>query len=115
MTDAERLEKNLSGIMLLCDMIEIYYLNSVKDFKFQRVQIERKANAIRRFAKEIKHAEAGKFMRIDPNKADLMENEQALHLWRIVDAFQYFPTDKLEIFADQLEAKLAEGRKENKK
>lgn len=103
------LEKDLTGIMFLCDMINIYYYNSVKDHKFQRKQVAEKAVRIKRIADSIKLKELSHKMKIIPERADAMENEHALQLWRIVNAFLLFPTDRLEEFADGLEVQMEKG------
>lgn len=101
--NVKKLENNLAGIMLLCDLINIYYYNSVKDHKYQRKQIEDRSKKIKAFANAIKHKELGQIMKVVPGREDVMENEHALHLWRIFDYFMLHPTDRLAEFADSLD------------
>lgn len=98
----ETLFKNLAGIAMLCELIKIYYINSIKDTRFRNPKIQSKADKIISFANSIQNKELGDAVRLKAETKEEMEDEHALQLWRIMDYFMFMPTDKLEEFADEL-------------
>lgn len=99
----EKLFQELACISMLAELIKIYYANSIQDTRFRNPKIQSKADKIKSFAESIQKKELGDAVRIIPEHADMMENEHAVQLWRIMDYFAFMPTKKLEEFADGLE------------
>ncbi len=100
----ERFVKDLSGIHLLCELIKIYHLSSMEGTRFKNQRIADKAEKIKSFANSIQNKELKGYIEFDPKKAEFMENEHSLQLWRIMDYFMFQPTDQLEEFADSVES-----------
>lgn len=99
----QKLFKELASISMLCELIKIYYVNSVQDTRFRNPRIADKASKIQSFADSIQKRELKDAVRVLPNHADEMANEHALQLWRIMDYFMFMPTAQLEEFAEGLE------------
>lgn len=102
MTEKEKqFADSILGIHALCELIKIYYYNSIKDTRFKNPRITSKADKIKEFADSI----AGKELRdlIVMKHRDVFEDEHALQLWRIFNHFLLKPTAALEEFADGIE------------
>lgn len=99
----ELLTKNLASISFLCELINIYYINSIKDTKFRSPRTQSKAQKIQEFVKSIQSKELGQAIKLKADSKDKMENEHALQLFRVFDHFVFMPTDQLEEFADSLD------------
>lgn len=99
----EKLFQELASISMLAELIKIYYANSIQDTLFRNPKIQSKADKIKSFAESIQKKELGDAVRIIPEHADMMENEHAVQLWRIMNYFAFRPTKVLEEFADGLE------------
>lgn len=98
-----RLFKNLCNIDQLCELIIIYYYNSIADTRFRNPRIEDKAKKIKEFANSIKCKELKGAIKLKEDYADQMQNEHAVELWRVMDYFSFMPTDKIREFMDGVE------------
>lgn len=99
----ELLTKNLASISLLCELINIYYLNSVKDTRFRSPKTQSKAQKIQEFVKSIQSKELGHAIKLKDESRDEMENNHALQLFRLFDHFVFMPTASIEEFMDGIE------------
>lgn len=99
----ELLTKNLASISLLCELINIYYINSIKDTRFRSPKTQSKAKKIQEFAKSIQSKELGKVIKLKDESRDEMENNHALQLFRLFDHFVFMPTASIEEFMDGID------------
>lgn len=100
---AEQLVRELAGISTLCELIKIYYYNSIKGTRFKNPRIQDKAEKIKSFAESIQKKELGGYIEVKKDFKETMENEQSLHLWRIFNHLVFCETSKLEKIADDIE------------
>lgn len=99
----QRFVKDLAGICTLCEMVKIYYINSIKGTRFRNPRISSKADKIKEFAHSIQSKELKGYVKMRSEWVEEFEDEHALALFRVFDQLLFAPTDEINRIADELE------------
>lgn len=109
----KKIFKGLAISQMALEVAIISLITNLKGTSLKNPKMMLKLDKAEALIKDVQKSELGKLVYLDPEHADMMENEHAVEIYRFFELMGFYPTEKLREFNDGTEAMHKEGSVQN--